>query len=112
MEPRKGDEQVHVPPPSLWPIGFAVGIAVILVGLIVDPVVIAPIGGAIAIVFGFLWVREATAEYRRPPGLHEPETREAGVGDAPALPAPADSDRSGIGDARRRPPDLVAGTRL
>jgi len=26
----------HVPPPSLWPIGFAIGVACILVGLVVS----------------------------------------------------------------------------
>jgi Rieske Fe-S protein len=87
LEPGNGDEQVHVPPPSLWPIGFAVGFAVVLVGLIVDPTVIAPIGGAIALVFGFLWVRASSRELRAAPAGAEPELREAGVGDAPALPA-------------------------
>ena len=32
-----GSEQdPHVPPPSLWPVGFAVGIATLLVGLVVN----------------------------------------------------------------------------
>jgi len=84
-----GDEP-HLPPPSLWPIGFAVGIAVVLVGLIVNPTVVSSIGGALVVVFGFLWIRDATAEYRGKPIHVEPETRElrpAGVGDAPAIPA-------------------------
>ena len=53
------DEQdTHqVPTPSLWPIGFAIGIACILVGLVVSiPVLI--VGALIALVFGFLWVRD------------------------------------------------------
>ena len=30
------DEQPHLPPPSLWPVGFAVGVACVLVGLVVS----------------------------------------------------------------------------
>jgi Rieske Fe-S protein len=80
----------HLPAPSLWPVGFAVGIAVVLIGLIVNPTIVSSIGGALVIVFGFLWIRDATAEYRGRPIHVEPETRElrpAGVGDAPAIPA-------------------------
>jgi Rieske Fe-S protein len=75
----------------MYPIGFAAGVAVILVGLIVNPKVIAPIGGVIAIVFAFLWVRDATAEYRGAPVEEfEPERREVAVPPtalAPAIPA-------------------------
>ena len=66
------------------------GIAVVLVGLIVDPVVISSIGAAIAIVFGVLWAREATTELRGHVPHVEPERREAGAGDAPALSARED----------------------
>jgi Rieske Fe-S protein len=87
MEPQRG-ERPHLPAPTLYPIGFAAGIAVALVGLIVNPKIIAPIGGAIAIVFAALWVRDATAEYRSAPlEPVEPERREAGLGDAPPIPA-------------------------
>ena len=91
MEPETlGPDEPHLPPPSLWPVGFAIGIVVVLVGLIVNPELISSIGGAIAVAFGFLWAREATAELRGRPVHIEPETRElrpAGVGDAPAIPA-------------------------
>jgi Rieske Fe-S protein len=70
-------EEAHLPPPTLWPIGFAIGIVVGLVGLVINPELISSIGGAIAIVFGFLWAREATAEYRGQPVAVEPERREA-----------------------------------
>jgi Rieske Fe-S protein len=53
------DEHPHVPGPSLWPVGFAVGIVVLLVGLIVSWYV-AGLGAVIALVFGFLWVRDLT----------------------------------------------------
>jgi Rieske Fe-S protein len=77
-------DEVHLPPPTLWPLGFAIGIVVVLVGLIIDPTVISAIGGAIAIVFGFLWARDATAELRGQEVAIEPERREL----APAAPAP------------------------
>jgi Rieske Fe-S protein len=69
-------EETHLPPPTLWPIGFAVGIVVILVGLVINPVVISTVGAVIAIVFGFLWARDATAELRGQPVAVEPERRE------------------------------------
>lgn len=42
---------------GIWPAGFAIGIAVLLVGLIVDPLVITPLGGAIALLAGAAWMR-------------------------------------------------------
>src|SRR3954454_16339382 len=97
-------DQPHVPPPSLWPIGFAIGIAVLLVGLIINPMWIATVGGLIAIVFGVLWARDATSELRGQPLVVEPERRdlvEAGAGQVgppanvgdPAMPAPEPGER-------------------
>ena len=83
------NETPHLPPPSLWPIGFAVGIACVLTGLVVSfPV--AVVGAVLAIVFGFLWIRDVTTSVREPaPGV-EPETR-AGAQTA-ALSAQADDE--------------------
>jgi len=78
------DEEVHLPPPSLWPIGFAIGIAVALVGLIINPLLITTIGVVIAVVFGALWARDATTEMRGTAIEVEPERRElveAGTGE-------------------------------
>ena len=51
------ERETHLPAPSLWPIGFAIGVACVLVGLVVS--VPAQIVGAInALVFGFQWVRD------------------------------------------------------
>jgi menaquinol-cytochrome c reductase iron-sulfur subunit len=47
----------HLPGPSLWPVGFAVGIAALLVGLVVSWVLVG-IGALVAVVFAFFWVRE------------------------------------------------------
>jgi quinol---cytochrome c reductase iron-sulfur subunit, bacillus type len=42
---------------SLWPIGFSIGVAVILVGLVISwPAMV--LGAALAIVFGLLWIRD------------------------------------------------------
>lgn len=92
-------DEPQQPSPTLWPAGFAVGIAVLLVGLIIDPVVISSIGAAIAIVFGVLWARAATAELRGRPVAVEPETRElreaaAAAAQAPPAPSPARLSRS------------------
>jgi Rieske Fe-S protein len=66
----------HGPSPTLWPLGFAVGIAVILVGLIVDPLWISTAGAVIAVVFGFLWARAATFDMRRTVPAVQAEVRE------------------------------------
>jgi Rieske Fe-S protein len=84
-EPRAGGP--HVPPPSLWPVGFAVGVACLLVGLIVSPKLIAPIGAALAVIFGFLWIRDVTRGVTEPVHV-EPERRDvAARPDAPPIPA-------------------------
>jgi quinol---cytochrome c reductase iron-sulfur subunit, bacillus type len=77
-------EEAHLPTPTLYPIGFAIGIVVILVGLVIDPMLISSIGAAIAIVFGFLWARDATRELREQPVAVEPERHEAAEEGPPA----------------------------
>jgi Rieske Fe-S protein len=81
------EDRPHLPGPSLYPIAFAAGVACILVGLIVNPKIVAPIGAVIAIVFGFLWARDATMQYRGAPEPIEPEVREAPSAQAAAIPA-------------------------
>jgi Rieske Fe-S protein len=54
------DDHPHVPGPSLWPVGFAVGVVVLLVGLIISPW-IAGLGALIALAFAYFWVRDLTA---------------------------------------------------
>jgi Rieske Fe-S protein len=82
---QRAPEQPHVPGPSLWPVGFALGIVALLVGIVVNWwIVIA--GAAIAIIFGFLWARDVA----RGRGLTEapevePERRD---GHGPAAGAP------------------------
>jgi Rieske Fe-S protein len=83
-EPQQGDRP-HLPGPSLYPIGFAAGIACILVGLIVNPMVIVPIGAVIAILSGFLWARDATKELRGEP-VHAIEPERGGPVESTAAP--------------------------
>ena len=55
LEPSR--EHPHVPGPSLWPVGFAVGVVALLVGIVVNWVLVG-IGAIIAAAFGLLWARE------------------------------------------------------
>jgi Rieske Fe-S protein len=49
-------------------VGFAVGIAVLLVGVVLGWLIVA-IGAVITAIFGFLWIREVTGDVRAaPPG--------------------------------------------
>ena len=69
-----GHDTPHVPGPSLWPIGFAIGVACLLLGLVISWIV-AAIGAILAVVFAFLWARDVTRDVRdEVPGI-EPETR-------------------------------------
>jgi Rieske Fe-S protein len=77
-------DQPHLSPPSLWPIGFAVGIACILVGLVLSWLV-AAVGVVIAAVFGFLWIRDVTKPVRTPAPAVEPEARAPRATSVPAV---------------------------
>jgi Rieske Fe-S protein len=90
LNPDEMPDEPQLPSPSLWPIGFAIGVAVILVGLIINPLWISTIGGAIALVFGILWARDATSELRGRPLAIPPERREPTL---PSAAAPALSEQ-------------------
>jgi len=64
VEPGPGEERPHLPPPSLWPVGFAIGIVCILVGLIISWPAVA-VGAALTLLFGFLWARDVMSGYQR-----------------------------------------------
>ena len=57
------------PEASIGPLTFAIGVAVLLVGLIVSPLVVAPLGGVIALAAGFVWVR-GNRGARHPENVH------------------------------------------
>jgi Rieske Fe-S protein len=77
----------HLPGPSLWPIGFAVGVACLLLGLVIGWLV-ALIGLVLAVVFGVLWAREVSSDVRGEAPVIEPQTREV-ADEAVAAPAAA-----------------------
>jgi Rieske Fe-S protein len=81
VEPNR--DQQHLPGPSLWPIGFAIGVACMLLGLIISLWIVA-VGAAVAVVCAALWIRDAGRGYATPVE-HEPETRAP----RPAAPVPA-----------------------
>ena len=54
----------HVPAPSLWPVGFAIGIVCLLLGLVLSSWVIVVVGAVLAIAFGYLWIRDITRDMR------------------------------------------------
>jgi Rieske Fe-S protein len=81
-----GPDTPHGPGPSLWPIGFAIGVACLLVGLVVSWIV-AAIGAVLAVAFGILWARDVTRDVRDEVPAIEPETR--AVADRPTVPAAA-----------------------
>jgi Rieske Fe-S protein len=69
-----GHDTPHLPGPSLWPIGFAIGIACLLLGLVISWIV-ALIGAILAVVFGLLWARDVTVDVRGEVPAVEPEAR-------------------------------------
>ena len=81
------DDHPHVPGPSLWPVGFAIGVVVLLIGLIVSPWWIGGLGAIVALAFAFLWVRDLTS------GTHlaeAPEVEPESAATAPLPPPPAE----------------------
>ena len=59
MDPQ-GDDKSHVPAPSLLPVAFAIGVVVLLVGLIINNWIVVGIGAVIAVVFGGVWLRDVS----------------------------------------------------
>jgi hypothetical protein len=52
----------HLPPPSIWPAVLALGIALVLTGLILNLVVVI-LGAIIALAATALWIRDARREF-------------------------------------------------
>ena len=96
MDPEQGEHKPETPGPSIWPIGFAIGIACLLVGLVVSWWIVA-IGGGIALVFGFLWLSDLSGH----PVAKRPEKAPAPPPKGPPAAAkrtdgPPKSSRSGF----------------
>ena len=84
------EEHPHVPGPSLWPVGFAVGIVVALIGLIISWYV-AGLGVLVALAFAFLWVRDLTtgSDLTHAPDVEAESAATATAVDEPEPPAAA-----------------------
>jgi hypothetical protein len=61
-----GHDAIHLPPPSVWPAVLALGIALILTGLIVNLVMLIA-GVVISVPAIALWVRDARREFEALP---------------------------------------------
>ena len=59
-------EAVHLPPPSIWPPVLAVGIALLLTGLIINLVVVI-VGAVVTVAAIALWIRDARREFSELP---------------------------------------------
>ena len=95
MESQQGDRP-ELPRPTLWPVGFAVGVVCALVGFVVSWPAVA-VGGAIMVVFGALWTRDVAGARRRaasaaavPPTETAPPIPAHRGGAAMAPPAPGE----------------------
>jgi Rieske Fe-S protein len=74
------DDHPHVPGPSVWPVGFAIGVVVLLVGLVISWWVTA-VGAIVAAVFAFLWIRDLATDSDL---THAPEVEPETAGSAAA----------------------------
>ena len=92
MEPNSHDDK-HLPVYSLWPIGLAIGVVGVLVGLVISWPAVA-VGAAVAVFCGFMWIREASSGYRDEV-VEEPEPRRVARNGAPG-PAPATDGRQAM----------------
>jgi Rieske Fe-S protein len=87
-----GHKPEHPPGQSVWPIGFAIGIACILVGLVISWWVVA-IGAAITLVFGLLWIMDLSGHPVGGSGASATE---------PAVPGPSGTARHHTAEATSR----------
>jgi Rieske Fe-S protein len=95
MSPQRPDEPDAATAATVWPISFAVGVAVLLVGLIVNPEVIAPLGGAITVLAGFGWVRGGRSD--RQPTSSEAKRPQAAARDGERYPRSRFLERATLG---------------
>jgi quinol---cytochrome c reductase iron-sulfur subunit, bacillus type len=93
VDPHGGHGTPHEPTPTIWPVGFAIGIACIFIGLILSPIVVA-VGAVLAAIFGFLWIRDVTKGIRAvtEPPAEEPAAPPPPAGKRPAGPEPGEGE--------------------
>ena len=66
MDQDAGNGTPHEPTPTIWPVGFAVGIACIFLGLILSKFIVA-LGAVLTAIFGLLWAWDASRSFRSEP---------------------------------------------
>ncbi len=59
-----GHGAVHVSPPSWWPLTMAIGVALTLTGLVINPVMLG-VGLLLGVTSLGLWVRDARREFHQ-----------------------------------------------
>jgi menaquinol-cytochrome c reductase iron-sulfur subunit len=92
VDPQQGERKPEPPGPSVWPIGVAVGVACLLVGLVISWWIVA-IGGGITLVFGFLWLSDLSGH---------PVVAKAPAPPPPPKPGPPPPERRYEGPATTR----------
>jgi hypothetical protein len=65
-QPHESHEAIHLPPPSIWPVVLAVGISLLLLGLVLNLVLLL-FGVLITAASLALWIRDARREFRELP---------------------------------------------
>ena len=76
LDQAEHDPKTHAPGNSLWPIGFAIGVAVALVGLLVSWWIVA-VGVVVLAFFAAAWVYDVSRE-RKPKPVEMPAPPKAG----------------------------------
>jgi Rieske Fe-S protein len=82
----------HGPAPSLWPLGFAIGLTVGLVGLVIGSWWTVAVGAILLVAFGFVWARDVVTGQGEPPEAPDadiPGPESATTATAAPLPAQA-----------------------
>jgi Rieske Fe-S protein len=77
-------DKPHVPGPSIWPFVLAAGVALILIGVIVDPKIVVTLGVIVLVVALIGWTREKVSPQTTEAVELEPETRAPKAQAAPA----------------------------
>lgn len=91
---RKSEFSNQQPGPTLAPVVFAIGVAVVLVGLIVNLEVIAPAGAAITVLAAAAWIRGSG---RSSPSSAEPARQMPAAGGAERFPRSRLLERATLG---------------
>jgi Rieske Fe-S protein len=69
----------HGPAPSLWPLGFAIGLTVALVGLVIGSWSAVAVGAVVLLAFGFIWARDVATGFGEPPPVEAEPAATAAV---------------------------------